>query len=424
MDTENQAPNGPGSQDSAMDRTQLLQGGSATPGGGQGGGAQTPPPAKPRKKSYGDAVHSFYSDPATRKLALVTTGVAIVAIGFGGYRVLAGPSAPHVKIQDQVQTPRLSGAPGGDKGSKAFDKQLNQANAQMGAEAAKAGQTYVPTPSGLHPTKPKPTKPKPAPKPAVKTPTPVVANPYTPQQAQAAAKQQNAELTAMTTELKRFDTNASYAPVQVYTINKAPKSTASSANSNALNALQAQETVLANPGYLAYGMLDSSVNSNVPGPILATVESGKFKGARLLGAFKREHFRDVLQFSQMTWKHQDYHISAYAISPKNAQVGMATSVNDHILYRYGMLFAGSFLQGLSEALTDSDENVVAGNGYAIVTHELNNGQILEDAAGNVGNTLAPIAEQQFNIPPTVRVAAGTGMGILFMDVVKGKEDVQ
>jgi intracellular multiplication protein IcmE len=415
MDTQNPAPNGPEDKTPLEDRQQILQGNS---------GPDTAAPAPtPKKRSYGDAVKSFYSDPATRKMALVTTGVAIAALGFGGYRVLAGPSAPHAKIQDQVEAPALKGVPGGDKGSKAFNQQLNQANAQMGAQAAKAGQTYVPTPTALHPLHPAKPKTPPIKKKAPPPKTPVVANPYTPQQVAAANKQESALEKAMETELQRFDTNTPYAPVQVVSISKPPKSTATTNSAGSEGGMQGATTtkqVLANPGYLDYAMLDSSVNSNVPGPILATVESGRFKGARLLGAFKREHFRDVLQFSQMTWNHQDYHINAYAISPKNAQLGMATSVNDHVLYRYAMLFAGSFLQGLDEALTDSNENVTAGDGYAIVTHELNNGQILEQAVGNVGNTISPIAEQQFNIPPTVRVAAGTGMGILFMDVVKGK----
>lgn len=419
MDTQNQAPNGPQEGNPLENRSQLLQGGEVPQETAQSNAPQRP--AK-KQRSYGDAIKSFYSDPATRKMALVTTGVAIVALGVGGYRALSGPPAP-VKTQDQVQAPNVSGAPGGDKGSKAFNQQLNQANAQMGAQAAKAGQTYIPTPTALHPTHPPKPKTKAPPKKAPPPKTVVVANPYTPQQVAAVHKKESALEKSMLSELQRFDTNTKYAPVQVVTISKASKASASTnAAADAAATLQGTTQVLANPGYLDYAMLDSSVNSNVPGPILATVESGRFQGARLLGAFKREHFRDVLEFTQMTWKHQDYHITAYAISPKNAQLGMATSVNDHILYRYGMLFAGSFLQGLDEALTDSDENTIAGNGYAIVTHELNNGQILEQAAGNVGNAIAPIAEQQFNIPPTVRVAAGTGMGILFMDVVKGKEE--
>jgi intracellular multiplication protein IcmE len=415
---EHNAHNGPtGPQDNPpTDRTQLLQGNAPV------SDPDDTPTTPPRRRSYADAAKSFYTDPATRKMALVTTGVAIVALGFGGFRLLSGPSAPPVKVQDQVQAPRITGAPGGDKGSKAFNQQLNQANAQMGAQAAKAGKSYLPTPTALHPFK-KPKPKAPPKKPAAPVKTVLVANPYTPKTPQA-PKAESAELKAMLTELQRFDKNAKYAPVKVTTISKLPQSTSSAASTSALQKPQLVETVLANPGYLAYAMLDSSVNSNVPGPILATVESGRFKGARLVGAFKREHFRDVLQFTQMVWRHRDYHVSVYAISPKDAQLGMATYVNDHVLYRYGMLFAGSFLQGLAEALSDSNENVVAGNGYAIVTHELNNGQILEQAAGNVGNTLAPIAEQQFNIPPTVRVASGTGMGLLFMDVVKGKEAVQ
>ena len=369
-------------------------------------------PAK--KRSYAQAAGAFYTNPATRKMAIITTGVAVFALGFGAYRLLSGPPTPQ-KFNDQVQSAHIHGAPGGSKGNQAYNAQLNAANHQMGQQAAQAGKTYMPTPTGLHPIAPvksviasaKSVAPAPAPI--------IVKNYYTP--TAATTSQQGAIDQAMTAELKRFVNDKPYGPVDVTTISKI-KQGQPVANAAAEQAMQNRSTTMALAGHISFAMLDIGVNSNEPSPIEATIEGGRFHGARLLGSFKREHQVVVMQFSIMTFNGQSYPINAYAISAKNARVGMATTVNNHVLYRYGWLFAGAFLQGINQALQDANQTVVAGNGFALMTHQLNNGQILEQAAGNVGNVMVPIAENRFNTPPTVRVPAGTGMGILFMAPVK------
>ena len=367
-----------------------------------------------KKRSYVQAAGAFYTNPATRKMAIITTGVAVFALGFGAYRLLSGPPTPQ-KFNDQVQSAHLHGAPGGSKGNQAYNAQLNAANHQMGQQAAHAGKTYMPTPTGLHPIAPvksviasaKSVAPAPAPI--------IVKNYYTP--TAATTSQQGAIDQAMTAELKRFVNDKPYGPVDVTTISNI-KQGQPVANAAAEQAMQNRSTTMALAGHISFAMLDIGVNSNEKSPIEATIEGGRFHGARLLGSFKREHQVVVMQFSIMTFNGQSYPINAYAISAKNARVGMATTVNNHVLYRYGWLFAGALLQGMNQALQDANQTVIAGSGYAMLTHQLNNGQILEQAAGNIGNVMVPIAENRFNTPPTVRVPAGTGMGILFMSPVK------
>ena len=367
-----------------------------------------------KKRSYAQAAGMFYTNPATRKMALITTGVAVFALGFGAYRLLSGPPTPQ-KLNDQVQSAHLHGAPGGSKGNQAYNAQLNQANHQMGQQAAKAGQTYLPTPTALHPVAPVKSVTAPSQSPAPSPAPIVVQNPYMP--TAATTSQQSALEQSMTAELKRFVNDKPYGPVNVTQISKI-KQGQPVANAAAEQAMQNGSTTMALAGHISFAMLDIGVNSNEPSPIEATIEGGRFHGARLLGSFKREHQVVVMQFNIMTFNGQSYPINAYAISTKNAHVGMATSVNNHVLYRYGWLFAGAFLQGLDQALQESNQAVTVGNGFAVMTNQLNNGQILEQAAGNVGNVMVPIAENRFNTPPTVRVPAGTGMGILFMSPVK------
>ena len=368
----------------------------------------------PKKMSYVRAATAFYTNPATRKMAIITTGVAVVTLSFGAYRLLSGPSAPP-KFHNQIQSAHLHGAPGGSKGNQAYNAQLNQANHQMGMQAAQAGKTYLPTPTALHPVAPVKSVTAPMKSPAPSSSPIVVQNPYTP--VTTATPHHSALQQSMMSELQRFVTNKPYGPVTVTQISKIRK-VQSVANAAAEQGLQGGSKVLALAGHISFAMLDIGINSNEKSPIEATIEGGRFHGARLLGSFKREHQVVVLQFHIMTFDGQSYSINAYGISTKNAHVGMASSVNNHVLYRYGWLFAGAFLQGLDQALQQANQAMVVGNGFAVMTHQLNNGQILQQAAGNVGNVMVPIAENRFNTPPTVRVPAGTGLGILFMSPVK------
>jgi intracellular multiplication protein IcmE len=374
----------------------------------------TAQPAAVKKMSYAHAAGAFYTNPATRKMALITTGVAVVALGFGAYRMLSGPPAPQ-KLHNQIQAAHLHGAPGGSKGNKAYNAQLNQANHQMGQQAANAGKTYLPTPTALHPVAATKSVTAPAMSPAPVTAPVVVQNPYTP--VAVTTSQQSALSQAMATELKRFVNDKPYGPVTVTQISKIKK-VQPVGNAAAEQVLQGQSTMLALAGHISFAMLDIGVNSNDKSPIEATIEGGRFHGARLLGGFKREHQVVVMQFNIMTFNGQSYSIKAYAISAKNAHVGMATSVNNHVLYRYGWLFGAAFLQGIDQALQQANQAMVVGNGFAVMTHQLNNGQILQQAAGNIGNVMVPIAQNRFNTPPTVRVPARTGLGILFMAPVK------
>jgi intracellular multiplication protein IcmE len=373
------------------------------------GDAATPPV---KKLSYAQAAGAFYTNPQTRKMALITTGVAVIALGFGAYRLLSGPPQP-ARINDQVQATHLHGAPGGSKGNQAYNAQVNQANHQMGLQAAKTGQTYLPTPTELHPTAPVQSATA-ATRSAPTPPALIVKNRYAPA---APSPQQTALEQAMSQELQRFVNDKPAGPVTVTQISKIQPGPSGANTAAAQGASQGGGT-LALAGHISFAMLDIGVNSNEPTPIEATIEGGRFHGARLLGSFKREHQVVVIQFHTMTFQGQSYGINAYAISAKNAHVGMATSVNNHVLYRYGWLFAGAFLQGMDQALQTANQSVLMTNGFAVMTHQLNNGQILQQAAGNIGNVMVPIAENRFNTPPTVRVPAGTGMGILFMSPVK------
>ncbi|MGD9153600.1 MAG: TrbI/VirB10 family protein [Gammaproteobacteria bacterium] len=178
-------------------------------------------------------------------------------------------------------------------------------------------------------------------------------------------------------------------------------------------------------GTIMFGVLDTAVNSDRAGPVMATLVSGKYKGAKLLGSLSRtsDGQRVILQFNQMSmpdWP-DVLQINAVAMNPDDAHTAIASSVDNHYLLRYGSLFAASFLSGYSQAITNAGTTSL-GLGVIQVTHpKLSTGDRTLVGLGEVGKNLSDAARDIFdNTKPTVRVNAGVGIGVLFMSNVSKK----
>ncbi|MDR7926399.1 DotG/IcmE/VirB10 family protein [Acidithiobacillus thiooxidans] len=376
---------------------------------------QEPPVRK--KVTFAGNLKRFYTSPETRFNAILLTAIAGAMIAFGLYS-LTGDSGKAV-ISRPGSAHHVKNLPGGDQGGALYDQNLNKLNAERAKEAAQNHQTFIPTLGALHPVAP--VQSAAVPKPAAKKPAPAPA-PAAP----AAPKEtawQKTEAKDAQLELMRFV----HAPVPVpltTSLRVAPANTHFSHDAQntgplrGANPLPGANPILANPGHIAFGELLTALNSNEPGPVEAEIVSGRFKGAKVLGNFKREKDRLVVAFDEMTWNHQSYPISAYAINAKTARTYIATSVNHHTLARWGSLIAASFLGGVDNALDMANESETFGNGYAVVANQMSDGQIPLYAAGNVGNVLTPILAKRFNEPPTVREAQGAAIGLLFMKPVR------
>lgn len=379
----------------------------------------------PQKSSFIKSLKAFYTNPNTRVNALLLTGIAVVMVAFGVWDMMGGSKAKIMSNPGSTQNVR--NLPGGDKGGALYDKNLNQLNAERAKQAAQAHQTFIPTLGALH--KVAPPKPAPAPKPAPTPPKPAPAPAPAPKAAPAAPKEtayQKDEAKDAQMELMRFVNEPVPVPLttSLRVLDTKGMNDGHSVPVPATHDLtgkgNGQNTgpVLANAGHITFGEMVTAINSNEPGPVEAKIVSGRFNGALLLGKFKREDDRVVVHFDEMTWKHQGYAISAYAINAKNARTYVATSVNHHTLLRWGSLIAASLVGGLSNALEESNSSTTIGNGFAVVQNQLSDGQIALSAAGNVGQTLTPIMLKQFKMPPTVREAQGSPIGILFMKPVQ------
>lgn len=176
-------------------------------------------------------------------------------------------------------------------------------------------------------------------------------------------------------------------------------------------------------GDVEFAVLDTSVNSDEPGPILATIVSGKLKGAKLIGNFNLPANAEkmVISFNSMSvpGAARTISISAYAIDPNTARTALSSRTDNHYLLRYGSLFASSFLQGFGNAFQAANTQVTIGGTGGGNDITIQNGigrSTLQNAViglATVGKNWGQQAQQIFNKPKTVLVYSGTGIGVLF-----------
>lgn len=181
-------------------------------------------------------------------------------------------------------------------------------------------------------------------------------------------------------------------------------------------------------GDVVFAVLDTSINSDEPGPILATIVSGRLKGAKLIGSFNLPSNADkmVISFNTMSvpGSPKSVSINAFAIDPNTARTALASSANHHYLMRYGSLFAATFLEGFGNAFQSAGTTITIGGTGTVQQTTIQSGigrSILENAViglATLGKNWGQVAQQQFNRPTTVEVCAGTGVGILFTQDVK------
>ena len=171
-------------------------------------------------------------------------------------------------------------------------------------------------------------------------------------------------------------------------------------------------------GAILFATLNTSINSDRPGPVMATIVAGKYKGAKLLGTLQTtsDYQRVVLTFNTMSMPNwpSTVGINAVAINPDTARTALASNVDNHYLLRYSALFASSFMQGIGSAVQNSGQTTVNNAGTTSQTFSnLSTGEKVLVGLGQVGKSAGSAAQKVFNKHPTVTVMAGVGLGILY-----------
>ena len=176
-------------------------------------------------------------------------------------------------------------------------------------------------------------------------------------------------------------------------------------------------------GTVIFAVLDTTANSDYPdSPVMATVVDGKYKGAKLMGklvttkGISGQLDRISLNFTLMNveeWP-KSKSITAYGIDPDTARTVIASHVDYHYMQRFGAMMATSFMQGYASAITQAGTSTTGIFGTSTTHPELSPSQKIATALGQMGQAVGAATANYINIPPTVKVDAGVGLGILFM----------
>jgi type IV secretory pathway VirB10-like protein len=196
----------------------------------------------------------------------------------------------------------------------------------------------------------------------------------------------------------------------------------------ASNMTISQPQIAMKAGTVMSAILKTGVNTDEPGPILAEVVSGPFKGSTLIGKItggnntRGESVALSFDLLNMPNAPKSYTIQAYAINPDTSRTGLATSVDRHYLERFGLLFASSFMQGYGSAMSQSGA-VVTQNAFGGTTTSnptRTSAEITKIALGQVGQNVGQAIGQNANRPITIQVAQGTAIGVLIMQDISLK----
>lgn len=360
-----------------------------------------------------------------RRLILFSLlGVALAASILLASFFLFSPEKPSATARlTSARTDAISGKAGGE-GSEEYNQKLKEHDTRQANEALKAGESFVPTPVGQKkPVVGKKEDTPPAPPPVAPVRTVPVQTPRT----------DNTMLKRMMDDLTALDTKLSSVAVGegkiVYLHDFSDESTSiTTPVATTPETTQSENTppsVTLKPGDLLYAIVDVGVNSDVPSAVLATITSGEYRSARLMGSFQRHDERLVLAFNRAVLPTgETVQLEAYAVDPSTSEASVASSVNTHFFSRWGGLVASAFLEGLGSAKRYSGaQSTIYGYGNDVTDQMVWNTYSVEDqawiAAGKVGEKAGKIFEKNFDRPPTVRLESGTPVGVLVLNV-KGR----
>lgn len=182
-------------------------------------------------------------------------------------------------------------------------------------------------------------------------------------------------------------------------------------------------------GAILFGVLNTAINSDEPGPVLVTIVDGQYKGAKLIGSIQSSPqipgsngpTKLILSFTTMNVPYlpESISVSAVAIDPDTARTALASDVDHHYVERYGSLFASSFLEGYGRAITQAGSTTTVSPFGGTNTTYSNLTGIQEVAAGfgQVGQSWGQQLGDTFNRQNTVTINSGVSVGILFLSDV-------
>lgn len=177
-------------------------------------------------------------------------------------------------------------------------------------------------------------------------------------------------------------------------------------------------------GTIEYAQLITEANTDAPGPVLAQIQSGPLKGARVLGSFRSTEEFLTLNFNMVIVDGVNQQTSAVALDPGTTLPGLVTDIDRRYFKRIILPAAASFIEGLAEAVANSDTTTVTIIGdSASQTTSTGSGSDRSVASGieSAGETISDIFDDEADrTKPMLKIRAGTPIGVLFLTPVLEK----
>lgn len=176
-------------------------------------------------------------------------------------------------------------------------------------------------------------------------------------------------------------------------------------------------------GDSCYAVLDTAVNTDEPSPVTATIlQCGELDQSKIVGKVEvaQNAQTAVLRFTNINVPGQSTSLpmDGVAIDEATRRTSLATDVDNHYVLRYGSLFASAFLAGFGDALMKGGQNeqiVTTQTGAVVQRQAYDTKQLTLAGVGNVGKQAGANMGSVFNRSPTIKINAGIGIGILFMN---------
>lgn len=187
-----------------------------------------------------------------------------------------------------------------------------------------------------------------------------------------------------------------------------------------------EEVVIIPAGKIVYGQMLLQANSDVEAVVLAQMVSGPLKGWKLLGEFELEEDlgKLIITFDLAVNEDGEQHeIDALLLDPDNGLAAMRTDIDHRYFKRIVFPAAAAFIEGFASAVAESGATTVVIAGDNVVEEEEESTDEQEVALGveEAAAEISEILEDMGEVPIQVVIAAGTPIGIFFVENVVEEE---
>lgn len=250
---------------------------------------------------------------------------------------------------------------------------------------------------------------------------------------EAKRKDMEAILANMSAQADTLAANATKIPPQSFvqgSESKESTSTSTATNQNNIpeqpnipSSLATNHDTILKAGTILFAVLETAVNSDEPGPILARIVQPPLQNTTILGSMQTSSNKYaegiLLSFStaNIPDRIRSYGISAIAIDPNTARTAIASDVDHHYLLRWGTIFAATFLQGYSKAVAQSGTTVQSSTNGAqtnstTTQSPLSPKQQIYQGIGDMATAWGQGVSSFTTRPTTITINPGTSLGIL------------